>query len=270
MKTRMQPIRHAWSKLPRMVRDLSAELGKRIDLVMLGEGTELDRQVLELIRDPLTHMVRNSADHGLESQAVRLAAGKPATGTITLNSFHEGGHIVIEVARRRRRAADRAHPGARAGAGAGHGGGAGRHVGAAGPPLHLPCGPLDRAGRHRRVRPRRRHGRGEDQHRAARRHGGPAQRGRPGNRVHRQDPAHPRHHLGPDRRGWRAAPRPAADLRGRAGARGAGRQARRWRPGGGTAGRRRPCCGCASQPAAAGDAAGPAGPAAGRGRRPAP
>ena len=97
MKTRMQPIRHAWSKLPRMVRDLSAELGKRIDLVMLGEGTELDRQVLELIRDPLTHMVRNSADHGLESQAVRLAAGKPATGTITLNSFHEGGHIVIEV-----------------------------------------------------------------------------------------------------------------------------------------------------------------------------
>ena len=97
MKTRMQPIRHAWSKLPRMVRDLSAELGKRIDLVMLGEGTELDRQVLELIRDPLTHMVRNSADHGLEHQAARLAAGKPAIGTITLNSFHEGGHIVIEV-----------------------------------------------------------------------------------------------------------------------------------------------------------------------------
>ncbi len=97
MKTRMQPIRHAWSKLPRMVRDLSADLGKRIELVMLGEDTELDRQVLELIRDPLTHMVRNSADHGLESQAARLAAGKPATGTITLNSFHEGGHIVIEV-----------------------------------------------------------------------------------------------------------------------------------------------------------------------------
>ena len=97
MRTRMQPIRHAWSKLPRMVRDLSAELGKRIELVMLGEDTELDRQVLELIRDPLTHMVRNSADHGLEHQAARLAAGKPATGTITLNSFHEGGHIVIQV-----------------------------------------------------------------------------------------------------------------------------------------------------------------------------
>ncbi len=97
MKTRMQPIRHAWSKLPRMVRDLSAELGKRIELVMLGEDTELDRQVLELVRDPLTHMVRNSADHGLEHQAARLAAGKPAAGTITLNSFHEGGHVVIEV-----------------------------------------------------------------------------------------------------------------------------------------------------------------------------
>jgi two-component system chemotaxis sensor kinase CheA len=98
MKTRMQPIGTAWNKLPRIVRDLSRELGKKIDLVMLGAETELDRQVLELIKDPLTHMVRNSGDHGLESPAERLAAGKSDVGRISLNAFHEGGHIVIEIA----------------------------------------------------------------------------------------------------------------------------------------------------------------------------
>ena len=97
MKTRMQPIGNAWSKLPRLVRDLSQELGKRIELVMQGAETELDRQVLELIKDPLTHMVRNSADHGLEAPEQRRAAGKPELGRITLNAFHEGGHIVIEI-----------------------------------------------------------------------------------------------------------------------------------------------------------------------------
>ena len=98
VKTRMQPILGAWNKLPRIVRDLASDLGKQIELVMLGKETELDRQVLELIRDPLIHMVRNSADHGLEPTATRLAAGKPAIGTITLSSFHEGGQVVIEVA----------------------------------------------------------------------------------------------------------------------------------------------------------------------------
>jgi len=98
MKTRMQPIGSAWSKLPRIVRDLGHELGKKIDLQMHGADTELDRQVLELIKDPLTHMVRNSADHGLETRAERLAAGKPEVGRIALNAFHEGGHIVIEIA----------------------------------------------------------------------------------------------------------------------------------------------------------------------------
>lgn len=97
MKTRMQPIGNAWAKLPRIVRDLSLELDKKMDLQMIGAETELDRQVLELIKDPLTHMVRNSADHGLESNADRVAAGKAETGTITLNAFHEGGHIVIEI-----------------------------------------------------------------------------------------------------------------------------------------------------------------------------
>jgi two-component system chemotaxis sensor kinase CheA len=98
MKTRMQPIGNAWNKLPRLVRDLARDLGKPIDLVMRGDDTELDRQVLELIKDPLTHMVRNSADHGLEPPAERRAAGKRETGRITLNAFHEGGHIIIEIA----------------------------------------------------------------------------------------------------------------------------------------------------------------------------
>ncbi len=97
MKTRMQPIGNAWNKLPRLVRDLARELGKRIELTLHGAETELDRQVLELIRDPLTHMVRNSADHGLETPAERRAAGKQETGHISLNAFHEGGHIIIEL-----------------------------------------------------------------------------------------------------------------------------------------------------------------------------
>jgi two-component system chemotaxis sensor kinase CheA len=98
MKTRMQPIGNAWQKLPRVVRDLSNELGKQIDLEMQGAETELDRQVLDLIKDPLTHMVRNSADHGLESPERRRAAGKPEHGRIRLSAYHEGGHIIIQVA----------------------------------------------------------------------------------------------------------------------------------------------------------------------------
>jgi two-component system, chemotaxis family, sensor kinase CheA len=97
MKTRMQPIGNAWAKLPRIVRDLSHELRKKIDLQMHGAETELDRQVLEMIKDPLTHMVRNSADHGIEMPAERSANGKPEGGTIILNAYHEGGHIVIEI-----------------------------------------------------------------------------------------------------------------------------------------------------------------------------
>lgn len=97
MKTRMQPIGNAWQKLPRIIRDLSNELGKKIDLHMLGAETELDRQVLDLIKDPLTHMVRNSADHGLEMPEGRVAAGKSETGNITLRAYHEGGHIIIQI-----------------------------------------------------------------------------------------------------------------------------------------------------------------------------
>ncbi|MBB5054602.1 two-component system chemotaxis sensor kinase CheA [Afipia massiliensis] len=98
MKTRMQPIGNAWQKLPRIVRDLSSELGKQIELEMHGADTELDRQVLDLIKDPLTHMVRNSADHGLETTADRVAAGKPEQGTIRVSAYHEGGHIIICIA----------------------------------------------------------------------------------------------------------------------------------------------------------------------------
>jgi two-component system, chemotaxis family, sensor kinase CheA len=98
MKTRMQPIGNAWQKLPRIVRDLSNELGKQIDLEMQGAETELDRQVLDLIKDPLTHMVRNSADHGLETPEQRRAAGKSEQGRIRLSAYHESGYIIIQLA----------------------------------------------------------------------------------------------------------------------------------------------------------------------------
>ncbi len=97
MKTRMQPIGNAWAKLPRLVRDLSHELGKKIELEMRGADTELDRQVLDLIKDPLTHMVRNSADHGLERTEDRISTGKLETGTIVLEAYHEGGQIIIKI-----------------------------------------------------------------------------------------------------------------------------------------------------------------------------
>ncbi|MBV8835303.1 MAG: hybrid sensor histidine kinase/response regulator, partial [Alphaproteobacteria bacterium] len=98
MKTRMQPIGNAWQKLPRIIRDLASELKKDIELEMHGAETELDRQVLDLIKDPLTHMVRNSADHGLETPEERRAAKKPEKGTVRLSAYHEGGHIIIEIA----------------------------------------------------------------------------------------------------------------------------------------------------------------------------
>ncbi|MFP4464971.1 MAG: chemotaxis protein CheW [Alphaproteobacteria bacterium] len=97
MKTRMQPIGNAWSKLPRIIRDLALELNKKIHLEMRGQDTELDRQVLEMIKDPLTHMIRNSGDHGIETPAERLKAGKQETGNIILEAYHGGGHIIIKI-----------------------------------------------------------------------------------------------------------------------------------------------------------------------------
>ena len=98
MKTRMQPIDQIWSKLPRVVRDLSSQLGRQIRLVMEGRETELDRSLLESVKDPLTHLVRNAVDHGIEPPDVRTASGKVAEGTLTLRAYHEGGHVVVEVA----------------------------------------------------------------------------------------------------------------------------------------------------------------------------
>ncbi|MBV7255180.1 chemotaxis protein CheW [Pacificimonas sp. WHA3] len=97
MRTRMQPISGAWNVLPRIVRQLGIDLDKSIDLVMEGGETELDRQMLEMIKDPLTHMVRNSGDHGIETRTARLAAGKPPAGTIHLSAAQEGGHITIDL-----------------------------------------------------------------------------------------------------------------------------------------------------------------------------
>jgi two-component system chemotaxis sensor kinase CheA len=97
MKTRMQPIDHLWSKLPRVVRDLGAQCGKQVRLAMVGKETELDRSLLEAVKDPLTHLVRNAVDHGLETPADRVAAGKPAEGVLTLRAYHEGGQVVVDV-----------------------------------------------------------------------------------------------------------------------------------------------------------------------------
>ncbi len=97
MRTRMQPIDHLWSKLPRVVRDLAAQCGKQVRLELHGGETELDRTLLEAVKDPLTHLVRNAVDHGLESPAERTAAGKADEGVLTLRAFHEGGQVVVEV-----------------------------------------------------------------------------------------------------------------------------------------------------------------------------
>ena len=97
MRIRMLPISFAFNRFPRLVHDLGGKLGKQIDLRMMGENTELDKTVMEKIGDPLVHLVRNALDHGLETPEVRIAAGKPATGTLLLNAYHQGGNIVIEI-----------------------------------------------------------------------------------------------------------------------------------------------------------------------------
>jgi len=97
MKTRMQPIGQVWSKMPRVVRDLAVQLGREVDLRMEGHETELDRSLLEALKGPLTHLVRNALDHGIERPEARTAAGKPAQGRLQLRAFHESGQVVIEI-----------------------------------------------------------------------------------------------------------------------------------------------------------------------------
>jgi two-component system chemotaxis sensor kinase CheA len=97
MKTRMQPIGTIWSKFPRVVRDLALACEKKASLEMEGQETELDKTIIEAIRDPLTHLLRNAIDHGLETPAERLAAGKPEEGRVVLHAFHEGGKVIIKI-----------------------------------------------------------------------------------------------------------------------------------------------------------------------------
>ncbi|HMD97487.1 MAG TPA: chemotaxis protein CheW [Terriglobia bacterium] len=97
MKTRMQPIDNVWNRFPRVVRDLAMSCGKRVRVEMEGKETELDKTIIEAIKDPLTHIVRNSVDHGIETPEKRIAAGKPAEGRLFLRAFHEGGQVNIEV-----------------------------------------------------------------------------------------------------------------------------------------------------------------------------
>jgi two-component system chemotaxis sensor kinase CheA len=97
MKSRMQPIGSVWSKFPRMVRDLASICGKQVRIEMEGKEIDLDRTIIEAIKDPLTHIIRNAVDHGIESPADRLAQGKRVEGTIRLRAFHEDGRIDVEI-----------------------------------------------------------------------------------------------------------------------------------------------------------------------------
>jgi two-component system chemotaxis sensor kinase CheA len=97
MKTRMQPIGNIWSKLPRVVRDLASSCGKQVRLEMEGKETELDKTIIEAIKDPLTHIVRNAVDHGIENPATRQQNGKPSEGCLKMRAYHEGGQVIIEI-----------------------------------------------------------------------------------------------------------------------------------------------------------------------------
>ena len=97
MKTRMQPIGTVWNKLPRFVRDLAVSCGKSIQIEMSGAETELDKTIIEAIKSPLTHIIRNTIDHGIESPEIRMANGKPSDGRLSLRAFHEGGQVNIEI-----------------------------------------------------------------------------------------------------------------------------------------------------------------------------
>ena len=97
MQTRMQAIGNIFNKFPRVVRDLAKSVGKEINLNMTGKEVELDKTIIEGLSDPLTHLVRNSVDHGVETPDIRKSAGKPSTGTIDLRAFHEAGQVNIEI-----------------------------------------------------------------------------------------------------------------------------------------------------------------------------
>ena len=162
MKTRMQPIGNIWSKFPRTVRDVAMSCGKQVRIEMFGQDTELDKTIIEAIKDPLTHLVRNSVDHGIERPEARVAAGKSAEGCVTLRAYHQGGQVNIEISddgagldqeKIRRKAVER--------------GLIDRGEGRAtertrSPQPDFPAGIFHRGQSHQRIRPRRGHGRGEN------------------------------------------------------------------------------------------------------------
>ena len=98
MQARMQPVGHLFSKFPRMVRDLARTCGREVRIEFAGQETGLDKSLLEAIKDPLTHAVRNAVDHGIEAPEERVLAGKPAEGCVRLRAFHQSGSVVIEIA----------------------------------------------------------------------------------------------------------------------------------------------------------------------------
>ena len=161
--TRMQPVASLFAKFPRLVRDLAGELGKEVQLKLEGGEVELDKTILEGLSDPLTHMVRNSVDHGIESPAARVAAKKPAMGTVMLAARHQAGQVVIEISDDGKGLAGEKIGGLRGGQRHDHRRAAPEDVGIrkAGADFH--AGRLDGREAQQRVRPRRRNGRGEDQ-----------------------------------------------------------------------------------------------------------
>ena len=158
MRARMQPVERVFANLPRMVRDLAAGLNKKIDLVTEGGDTELDRQLIELIRDPLTHLVRNCADHGIEPPDERVRLGKPAAGTVRVAAAHEAGQITIEISDDGR-GLDKARIEEKALAlGLVDAAQLKRDERRGDLPLHFRAGLFDRRTRHQCIRARRRHG----------------------------------------------------------------------------------------------------------------
>ena len=196
MKTRMQPIGNVWSKLPRVVRDLAATCDKQVRLEMEGKETELDKTIIEAIKDPLTHIVRNSVDHGIEKPEVRVEHGKPAEGCLKMRAYHEGGQVNIEITddgggidyeRVKQKAVQRGLITAEQAA----------HMSDHEIlNLHLPARLFHRGESHECFRPRRRHGCGQDQHRKNWRHRGFAEPAWRRHHAQNQNSADAGHHPG--------------------------------------------------------------------------
>ena len=189
MKARMQPVSNIFSKMPRIVRDLSQSLGRRVRLQMEGQETELDKSLLEAIKDPLTHAVSNSLDHGIEPPEVRQAAGKDPEGTLKLRAAQEGSHVVIEVSDDGAGIAVEKVRAEGGGAGADYPGTGRAPGGARTAATGVSARLFDRRGGDQRERARRGHGRGAHQRGEDRRQGGDRLARRQGNHAADADSA---------------------------------------------------------------------------------